>query len=272
MKIAFWSPLHGTGASSGLIAMATAISVIYSEKTVVTQTHYNLNNLERPLLGTAGNGDFFRDTGVDALIRFFKSGNITEEQIENCSIKMSETLYLFAGTKIHNREGFDNNIARNMLAHIYSCLEKYYDLVLIDTNSGDNEMSMRIIEECDAVVVSLRQNRDFLDSFFENRLIDENKIFYLFNDYDSDSKYSMHNLRTLYKKMNLKNSSFIPHNTDYMDAICDEKVMKFISENLDIGKEMANGYFFTNLRKTVSIFMDFIRERKTERTRRDETK
>ena len=45
-----------------------------------------------------------------------------------------------------------------------------------------------------------------------------------------------------------------------MDAICDEKVMKFISENLDIGKEMANGYFFTNLRKTVSIFMDFIRK------------
>ena len=53
MKIAFWSPLHGTGASSGLIAMATAISVIYSEKTVVTQTHYNLNNLERPLLGSS---------------------------------------------------------------------------------------------------------------------------------------------------------------------------------------------------------------------------
>lgn len=272
MKIAFWSPLHGTGTSSGLIAMAAAISIIYSEKTIVTQTHYNLNNLERPLLGNAGNGDFFRDTGVDALIRFFKSGNIMEEQIENCSIKINETLYLLAGTKIHNREGFENNMARNMLVHIFSCLEKYYDMVLIDTNSGDNEMSIRIIDECDAVVVSLRQNRDFLDSFFENGLLEDSKVFYLFNDYDCDSKYNMHNLRTLYKKMNLRNSSFIPHNADYMDAICDEKVMKYISGNIETNKEMANGYFFTNLRKTVSIFMDFIRKRKMEWTRSDENK
>lgn len=270
MKIAFWSPLHGTGTSSGLIAMSAAVSVIYPEKTVITQTHYNLNNLERPLLGTAGTLDFFRDTGVDALIRFFKSGNITEEQVESCSIKMNEKLYLLAGTKIHNREGFENNVARNMLVHIFSCLEKYYDLVFIDTNSGDNELSMRIIDECDAVVVSLRQNRDFLDRFFESSLSDYDKVFYLFNDYDIESKYSIHNLRNLYKRMNVRNSSFIPHNADYMDAICDEKVMKYIIGNIDTDKEMANGYFFTSLKKTISIFMDFVSEIRTGRTRRDE--
>jgi hypothetical protein len=261
VKIAFWSPLHGTGASSGLLAMAAALSVMDSGKTVVSQTHYNLNNLEKPLLGSINNGDFFRDTGVDALIRFFKSGNITEEHIENCSVKISETLYLLAGTKTTNREGYESNIVKGMILHIFSCLEKYYDLVLIDTNSGNNELSMRVIDECDAVVVSLRQNRDLLDSYFDSGLLEGKKVFYLFPDYDCDSKYSMHNLRALYKELNSGNSSFIPHNADYMDAICDEKIMKYITGNLDADKSMAGYDFFTSLKKTVGMFMKFLEQK-----------
>ena len=267
MKIAFWSPLHGTGASSGLLAVATALSILDSKKIVVSQTHYNLNNLERPLLGSIGNGDFFRDTGVDALLRFFKSGNITEEHIENCSIKMSETLYLLAGTKTANREGFESNTHKGMLLHIFSCLEKYFDLVLIDTNSGKCELSMRMIDECDAVVVSLRQNRDMLDGFFDSEMFGDKPVFYLFPDYDPDSRYSMYNLRTLYKKMNPRNSSFLPHNSGYMDAICDEKVLKFITSNIDADKTMAYHDFFCALRKTALMFSGFLKTGSTYRVR-----
>ncbi|MBO4510206.1 MAG: hypothetical protein J5718_02545 [Lachnospiraceae bacterium] len=266
MKIAFWSPLHGTGASSGLLAVAVALSILDSKKIVVSQTHYNLNNLERPLLGSIGNGDFFRDTGVDALLRFFKSGNITEEHIENCSIKMSETLYLLAGTKTTNREGFESSMHKGMLLHIFSCLEKYFDMVLVDTNSGNNELSMRVVEECDAVVVSLRQNRDMLDSFFESGLFEDKHIFYMFPDFDPESRYSMHNLRTLYKKMNSGNSSFLPHNTGYMDAICDEKVLKFISSNIDADKTVQDYAFFCSLRKTALMITEFLKIRLLDKT------
>ena len=251
MKIAFWSLLHGTGTSSSLLAIATSFSVLRQKKIVVTQTHYNLNNLEKPLLGTVESSDFFRDTGIDALIRHFKSGSITKEHIENCSIKISGNLYLMAGTKINNREGFENGIARSMLVHILSEMEKHFDMVFIDTNSGNNKFSMKVIDDCDAVVVSLRQNRQLLDSFFEMNPFEGRKVFYLFSDYDLDSKYSLHNIRHLYKEINKQNSSYIPHDTLYMDAICDEKVLGYLSSLPMLREKAEKDEFFYALEETV---------------------
>lgn len=251
MKIAFWSLLHGTGTSSSLLAVATLFSILRQKKIAVTQTHYNLNNLEKPLLGTVESSDFFRDTGIDALIRHFKSGSITKEHIENCSIKISENLYLMAGTKINNREGFENGIARSMLVHILSEMERHFDMVFIDTNSGNNKFSMKVIDDCDAVVVSLRQNRQLLDSFFEMNPFESRKVFYLFSDYDSESKYSLHNIRHLYKEINKQNSSFLPHDTLYMDAICDEKVLGYLSSLPMLQESSVKDGFYSALEETI---------------------
>lgn len=256
MKIAFWSPLHGTGASSSLLAFGVACSYLKAKKIIVTQTHFNLNNLERPLLGMSDSKELFRDTGLDAIMRHFKSGNITEEHIRDCSIKIHDYLYLMAGTGIPNREGFENNIARSMLVHILSVMENYFDIVLVDTNSGNNEYSMKIIDECDVVVVSMRQNRFFLEKFFDEGLFENKKVFYLFSDYDPDSKYSLFNIRHLYKNINKSNSAYLPHDTGYMDAVSDGRVRKYISSNL----ESDMGYpddFFTQLKNFVDLFLKF---------------
>ena len=258
MKIAFWSLLHGSGATSSLLAVASAWSLLHSKKTVVTQTHYNLNNLERPLLGTVGSGEFFRDTGIDALIRHFKSGAIAEDHIRNCSIKIGEHLYLLAGTKTNNREGFENGIARSMMLHIMSAIEKFYDVVFIDTNSGDNRYSMKVIEECDLTVVCFRQNRQLLDYYFEKNPIEGKKVFYLFPDYDIESKYSLHNIMHLYKEINRENSYFLPHDTGYMDAICDEKVMKYMDTKLSLEGFQTEDAFLSALRKVLEKIEAFL--------------
>ena len=49
MKVAFWSPFHGTGATANLLALSVAVSELMDKKVLVTQTHYNMNNLEGPL-------------------------------------------------------------------------------------------------------------------------------------------------------------------------------------------------------------------------------
>lgn len=258
MKIAFWSPLHGTGATSGFMAVTAALPVMYLKRVMVTQTHYNLNNLERPLLGNIGNGEFFRDMGVDALMRHFKSGNITEEHILNCSVKMSDNLYLLTGTKMLNREGYENNVTRSMIIHILSVMEKYFDIVMIDTNSGQNDFSMKVIEDCDAVVVSLRQNRTVLEDFFSSGLFEGKRVFYLFSDYDRESKYSIHNLKHLFKTLNNKNSAYLPHCTGYMDAVSDEKVMNYIVNGIHEDTELDESFFFESLRVFVDSLTGFI--------------
>ncbi len=260
MKIAFWSPLHGTGATASLLATAIALSEIQKKKIIITHTHYSLNNLERPLLGNIKEIDFFRDTGMDAVLRHFRSGNVTEEQVSDCSIRISENLYLLAGTKTSSREGYESSIVRSMILHIVSIIEQYYDMVFVDTNSGNNTNSLKIIEECDIVVVILRQDRYLLDSLFENDVIKNKEVFYLFGDYDNESKYSISNIRHIYRKIKKNNSGIIPHNPGYNDAICDEKVLKYLTRNLGKNGNEPDHKFFEELITTTKRFDMFIEE------------
>ena len=260
MKIAFWSPLHGTGATATLLAIAIALSEIKKKKIIITHTHYNLNNLERPLLGNIKEIDFFRDTGMDAVLRHFRSGNVTEEHVSDCSIKITGNLYLLAGTKTSSREGYESSIVLSMILHIISIIEQYYDMVLVDTNSGNNTNSLSIIEECDVVVVILRQDRYLLDSLFENDVLKNKEVFYIFGDYDIESKYSLINIRHLYRKIKKSNSGIIPHSPGYNDAICDEKVLRYLTRNLGKDNDELDERFFSELLNTAEKLELFIEE------------
>ena len=265
MKIAFWSPLHGTGTTSSMLAVAIAYAELENKKVLLTQTHYNLNNLEQPLIGDVGEEDFFRDIGIDAVLRHFKSGNITKDQISDCTIQVGQSLYLLAGTRNSSREGYESSMVKGMLSHIFREVEKYYDIVFIDTNSGENEYSLSVSEECDAVVILLDQNLYMLDSFFENDILKNKNIFYLFADYDSESKYSLKNLSHKYKKINKYNSARIMHSAQFSDAISDKKVFKFITEDLDCDSYHTGFTFFTSLKDTVLHLKDFIDRQDTKK-------
>ena len=181
MKIAFWSPFHGTGATANMLALSVAISELSNLKVLVTQTHYNMNNLEKPLLGDVEDKEsFFRDTGLDAIMRFFKSGNLTEEQVNNCSIKVSKNLYLLAGTRASSRESYENKVVQDMVTHIITLVENFYDIVFVDTNSGNNEQSLKVISECDMVIVTVRQGGDALEEALKTSVLKDKKVFYLF--------------------------------------------------------------------------------------------
>jgi len=137
-------------------------------------------------------------------------------------------------------------------------MERYFDRVFIDTNSGDNEFSMRLIDECDAIVVSLRQNRYLLDTFFDNNPLKGKKVFYVFSDYDTDSKYNLHNIRVMHREISKENSAVIPHSPEFMDAISDERIMRFFALNIDAVPEAKSSYFFSSMIKAVATFENFI--------------
>ena len=257
MNIAFWSPMHGTGTTSALLALSAAYSGLESKKVLLTPTHYNLNNLEYPLLGNVGEDDFFRDTGIDAVLRHFKSGNVTEEQLSDCTIKTGKNLYLLAGTHSGSREGFENDMVKSMIIRILRIAGQYYDIVFTDTNSGASAYSMKILEECDAIVVSLNQNLFMLDTLLNNDRFKDKKIFYLFTDYDSRRKYNIKNISAKYKQIGKNNSGLILHSAGFADSICDKKVYRYITDNLDCDSDHADYDFFTELKNTVDKLESF---------------
>ena len=62
----------------------------------------------------------------------------------------------------------------------------------------------------------------------------------------------MKNLRKLYKELTKENSGGLPHCTQYMDALADNKILKYIHSNLDADEDYAEFEFFDALRETAA--------------------
>lgn len=255
MRIAFWSPMHGTGATANMLAVALAVAASGDRKILMTQTHYCMNNLEKPLIGELGgmrDSDFFRDTGIDAVVRYFKSGLLSRDIISNCSIDLTPNLVLLAGTKQSSRQTYDSLVMRRMVGYVLDTAEQYYDWVVIDTNSGYSAGSFETVENSDIVVVTLRQSRDMIDGLFASedfKRIESKRIFFLFGSYDANSRYNLQNLRRMYKRITASNSGGLPHCTAYMDALCENRALNYMSANLVADEDIEDNEFFTELKE-----------------------
>ena len=250
MKALFWSPVHGqAGTTSNMLAIALIVGLYYRKTGLITQTHFNFNNLEAPLLeANAGNKHyrkFFREIGIDALARNFKLEKLTKEWLDYCCIEIANTnMTLLPGTTQTIRESFDYEMDILMLP-LLKVMEGYTNHIFIDISSGNNPLSMKLMKEADIVVVNLSQNMSIIDHFFENyKEALPAKIFYLIGNYDDRSKYNLANIRRRYSSyMNNKNSGVIPYNTGYRDAQIDGRAADFIRSNL-LCRRMDPNYYF----------------------------
>jgi len=245
-KILFWSPLHGQGQTSNLHAVACIMSLLYKKRVLIMQTHFAKNNLELPLVGkNAGNhkaedSELFMDIGLDAAITFSNMGNLSLDILESCCLTIPGTkLLLLPGTETKNRETFDRDIGRavgRMIRDAGNCV----DMVLIDSNSGDDELSLQLMNVVDLVVINLTQRKYVLDKFFSDygeMFFDNDKAFYLFGDYDDNSCYNINNCRKRYKRyINQSNSGVVPYNTKYLDAQNECGLVSFMQEGLKINQ------------------------------------
>lgn len=242
--IAFWSPLHGQGQTSNLHAMAFAMSILHKKRVLMMQTQYDKNNLESPLVGhnvgiSSEADELFQDIGLTAAITYSNMSKLSLKLLESCCLTFhNSNLLLLPGSDIKNRETFDREIGKGVVRMIKSANE-LVDIILIDVNSGNDELSLRIMSAADLIVINLSQRRYVLEKFFIDygeRFIENNKVFYLFGDYDNNSVYNINNFRVKYRKyMNGANSGVIPYCTQYMDAQNESKVLSFMQEGLRVG-------------------------------------
>lgn len=295
-KIVFWSPLHGQGQTSNLHITAVIMSLLYKKRILMMQTHFTMNNMEGPLVGknlgisNTESNHIFQDIGLDAAVMYSQMDMLNESILESCCMTFPDTsLLLLPGTKIKNRETFDRDICKSVCKMIQQA-EDYVDIVMIDSNSGSNDLSYQLITSADLIIVNLTQSRYVLDKFFLEYgkwFNDFGNVFFLFGSYNKNSGYNIHNCRRKYGKyINKNNSGVIPYCTKYMDAQNECDILGMVKKGLymnqlkDIykGKELLIGklrlgsyyadetdYFFYQSCRSVAKIKDMlsVNERKS---------
>lgn len=250
--------MHGqSGTTSNLLAIAVMSTLQYQSKNMVTQTHFNLNNLEAPLVSSSHSisKEYLLDVGIDALARNIKSAPLDGDILEDSSISLlNKKLNFLPGTVKSNRDIYESDISKTIHG-ILKAAANYYDIVFIDTNSGSNELTMKILQNADLIIVNLCQNKSIIEDYALNYRLDSNKIFYLIGNYDNNSRYNLKNIQRNYRWLKNKNTAVIPYNTEYMDAQSDGQVIPFMLNNMNCNKDEFNAYFISEVKRAVFKIM-----------------
>ena len=264
MKLAFWSSQKGQGnVTSNMIALSTVIASQYDYKMILMQTQYKDNNLWAPFyrLKSHFQLDEFGDTGVDALVRLIKTEPLSPAILHNCSVSILEDkLCLLPETTKLNQSLYEDQIT-NMIGYILKNMDVSYDITMVDTIYGTNTITDLVLSESDYIIVCVSQNIYQLNSLFQRMELPSHKIFYLFGNYEEDSKYNIKYLRKKYS-ISAKQSAIIPKNVRFMDAINDGDVLKFFNRNKGVTKEECDYRFFKEVEKAAQKLLKFIELKK----------
>lgn len=251
LRIVFWSPMHGCGTTSNTLATAISFAEYAGRRVTVTQSNYCMNNLETPLLGRQKGERIMEGMGIDALVRRFKAGKLTKEQIEECSIEITPRISLIPGGRNRMHEIYDNPINLEIEKRIYEEASKSCDILMIDLNSGDCLRTTELLQEADIIVVCLRQHTGLLNEYSAHRLEGyKGKLVYLFGGYDTNSRYSVHNMTRMYDFFGSSKVYQIPYLSEFLDSINDASVLSFIRYGINLDRwKGPEGKFFSSVRK-----------------------
>lgn len=271
-KILFWSPFHGQGQTSNLHATAFIMGLTYNKRVLMMQTHFYGNNLESPLIGQNvgynldNNYELFSDVGIDAAVTYSNMNKLNMNTLQHCCFTFPNTpIYLLPGTETNNRETFERDIGKSV-THMIKAADEIVDVILIDSNSGEDKLSFKLMNSADLIVVNLTQHRYVLDKFFRDYIknfTDNKKVFYLFGDYDDNSSYNISNIRLKYHRyVNRRNSGVIPYSTKYLDAQNESNLVNFMLKGLKRSKSEDSKGLGSRLR--TGLFSDHYKSDETQ--------
>lgn len=267
MKIAFWSPLHGqTCTTTALLSVAMHISLTHPElQNVIMQSHFTGNQLDYAFLGTsATSGKRYLRRGLDAMITAAQIGDLSKDMIMSCTVETTDRLHLITMTGQVDYSIYAQSLD-NVFNSIADAVDQVFDLTLIDVNAGNGKQSINIRNNADIVVVCLNQSQMVVEDFFENgypeliKAVNPANLFFLIGNYDSNSKYNLHNLSKKYKKMKTANCGAIVHNVNLADSISDGQIIRFFKKNIGCTKGDANFIYMDQLTSAVNKLLNMVK-------------
>lgn len=198
MKVAFWSSVRGKSCVTSNLAcmgiLASLDSANRQRKTILFENHHNLMNLESSLFSEFSDDQVREECqyegyrGMEEVLYAVEKGHIysSREIFQNARGCLGEKLFYLPQKREGNPDIFEYRMSRDCQA-VLQYLERYNDLVMIDTSCSFLNSSRRILEEADLVVVNLFQNEAALSHFFSNYSNIRKKAFYLIGNYEGDS-------------------------------------------------------------------------------------
>lgn len=251
-QIGIWGPVHGQVATtSNTVAIASALATTTSIKTLATHTHWENSTLERAFLrnNSSSSNEFinFNDMGLDALVRFAKSHKLEPGMVKDYAHPIiKQRLDLLHGTT--KRDSLAVSEMNGVLNRIFENIKAFYDLTLVDVNSGSfNNLTKTVIQNSDLLVVCLNQNVSILDRFFIdgewNDLLGSKPFILALGQYDRNAHMTYSNIARKYKYDGPIYT--IPRCADFLSANNESAVIEFFMRNRSNRmKDDENSFFF----------------------------
>ena len=253
MRIVYWSPLSGqSGTTSNIMATSIMSILKLKKKVLLINAQHDKHSMENALIGFMSS-EMLEDIGIDVLLRNMKINQVNADTIKNASFSFfGEQLDFLPGTTKEKNQ-FEKDMLQSF-NRILDIANSIYDYVFIDIGSGMNEINIKVIDVAEQVVVNLPQSRVPIESFMreDNPLtIHKDKFIYLIGNYNCNSRYNIKNLVRSFHDFKGKISA-IPFNVDYLDAISDSEVIRFIQKN-NIISHGKNKFFIKEVDKAVKL-------------------
>ena len=255
--IVFWSPWHGQSkVTASLAATAVHLNQINEESVVVTHSQFGMANLEDMFnkMEQRKRRFLYSNSGLSAAILRFKQSRLTKESVDQCLVPITTTgLFLLPGTEQSMDIVQETDTADIVFTLLAREVPKHYDWVMVDALSGNNSLSMKLIEAADVVVVNLSQNATVWETFFKDRkdIVEKKNVFYILSGYEPSSKCNVKNfIKENAEYVKDEQVGIIPYNVGYMDAISFGSVARYLYSNEDAEKDDENYYFIKECKKT----------------------
>ena len=231
--VTFWSNgKEQTGKTLSIAAIATHMAIEHNYKILVIATGYKDTTIDRCFwkerkakksLGIFGpNTSVEIEEGISGLARIMKSNKLSPEIITNYTKIIFkdrlEILPCYQGIELEYQS------IKETYPDIINLANQYYDLVLVDLDTGVEEnVANSILANSNLVVANISQRLSSINKFMEIRenktILKSKKTLILIGRYDKYSKYSIKNISRYMKEKN--NVSTIPYNTLFFEA-CEE--------------------------------------------------
>lgn len=267
MQVAFWSPNHGqTGTTTTAITYASMVAITNNYKVLLGHSQFGRSTLERCLVqqksGVREDLLSFSDNGLDALRRLAKNGRLLPEMV--CDY----TTPLLAGNRLDLLQGIDGwarseaDEEIHLLRKIFTRASVAYDLVMIDVHSGmSKNLTQRLLEDADMVVVCLNQNRWLLEDYFKDKqamkMLESKKVIYHISRYDKDSRYTLKNIKKMFK---LTHVIATPYRPEIMDAFNSGLGLDFFMRHVSCQKRDKLYPLMKDIHSGMEIFLRVISE------------
>ncbi|HEY8500035.1 MAG TPA: hypothetical protein VIL89_05405 [Clostridia bacterium] len=256
MQVSFWGNYHQVGTTYNMTAVSIMIALEYRLRILLTHNHFDKSALEHAFIEKK----YIRheltdlsDTGLDALSRAVKFNKLEKDDISNYTTTvLKNRLDLLIGTRNTNRDIYINNI-KDSINMILQSAGGFYDLVFVDTAPGMNEISKKILEKSDIVVINLNQSVHVIEDYLSNYSGICENLFFILGKYDSDSKF---NLKAIKKRFGISNIFIIPYDIGFADACSESRAVDFFIRNAEADKYDIHYPFISGVRETAEAILE----------------